>query len=91
MSTFGKVDVKQYTSKRVLVAVANHIRSVILFYQIFFASLSFDFYQYSILRVYINKSFATKILYKKNRTALYIEKTIAANLLRFEISEISLH
>lgn len=30
MSTFGNVDVKQYTSKRVLVAVANHGRLVSL-------------------------------------------------------------
>jgi len=39
MSTFGAVDVKQYAPKRMLVAVANQRRSVIIAFSFFFLFL----------------------------------------------------
>lgn len=69
MSKFGAVDVKQYTPKRVLVAVANHGRLVICTLSNFFIIIFLIFYI-----IYLNNGkshYYTNFECMRNRRQLY--------------------
>lgn len=91
MSAFGNVDVKQCTSKRVLVAVANHGRLVFFSNSFVFVTDVFHYITHTNYERKDDKRFLLHELYMYIRNAVsYIEKAIAANCVRFrDICEIS--